>query len=462
MDNNTKEKDKLTKEIFFHKFKIIKLISSGLNNFVFEGINIITNQKVLIKIENKIRGLDALKNESYMLFILKGYGIPELISFGHKGKYNVLVEEILGKSLQDLFELNDNEIPLKDICMIAIQLLERIEYIHSKFIIHRKINPKNFVIGEKNPSLIYAIDFSNAKKYRSSRTGNHQKYRLNRKPIGELSFASINSMKGIEQSRRDDLESLGYMLIYLLKGFLPWKEFENKKEKIQKIFELKKKISLIRLCKDLPDEIRIYMEYCRNLNFEQKPSYEYLRSLFRKILIKIEKINDNIFFWNKNKIKKIEEKNNKIDLYKRKESPLMRLYRKIHKSLDRNNKIMIYENHSQRYNLKKKQNSTKTGSNMPESDELLKNGKNINDNNKSLNTKLIKFGKNYTFTNFVYKKKNNIHSAFSKKKENIRKKCNSREENFKNNKILKIINNNSFKNHNIYRHKDYLKYKYYK
>ena len=77
MDNNTKEKDKLTKEIFFHKFKIIKLISSGLNNFVFEGINIITNQKVLIKIENKIRGLDALKNESYMLFILKGYGIPE-------------------------------------------------------------------------------------------------------------------------------------------------------------------------------------------------------------------------------------------------------------------------------------------------------------------------------------------------------------------------------------------------
>ena len=201
-----------------------------------------------------------------MLFNLKGYGIPEIISFGHKGKYNVLIEELLGKSLQDLFEFNDNEMPLKDVYMIAIQLLERIEYIHSKYIIHRNINPTNFIIGEKNPSLIYAIDFANAKKYRSSRTGKHLKFNLNQKVIGDISFISINSMKGNEQSRRDDLESLGYMIIYLLKGFLPWKEFEYKKDKMQKIFELKKKISLIRLCKYLPNEIRLYMDYCRNLN----------------------------------------------------------------------------------------------------------------------------------------------------------------------------------------------------
>ena len=235
-------------------------------------------------------------NEGYLLFLLKGYGIPEIISFGHKGKYNVMIEELLSKSIQELFELNDNEMPLKNVCMIAIQLLERIEYIHSKFIIHRNINPTNFVIGEKNNSLIYVIDFGMAKKYRSSRTGKHLKFNLNQKIFGNVSFISVNSMRGMEQSRRDDLESLGYMLIYLLKGYLPWKEFENKNDKIQKIFQLKRKISLSRLCRYLPEEIKKYIEYCKILSFEQEPNYEYLKGLFKQILIKIQKINDNIFF----------------------------------------------------------------------------------------------------------------------------------------------------------------------
>ena len=328
MENKINEKKQLLKKTFFQKYKIIRALSS---NLVFEGINIITKIKVAMKLENIITGKNTLTNETYILLNIKGYGIPEIITFGHSGKYKVLIEELLGKSLQDLYELNDNEIPLKDICMIAIQLLERIEYIHSKSIIHRNINPNNFLIGEKNSSLIYIIDFANSKKYRSSRTGKHLKFNLNQKITGDFSFISINSMRGGEQSRKDDLESLGYMIIYLLKGFLPWKEFENKSNKLKKIYELKKKISLERLCRFLPDEIRMYMEYCKNLSFEQEPKYEYLKGIFKEILIKNQKINDNIFLWNKNKDehKKNEQKNkNNYDLCKRKVSPFMRLYHK--------------------------------------------------------------------------------------------------------------------------------------
>lgn len=102
MDEIIKESDSLKQKGIFQKYKLLKLIYSGLNNFVFEGINILTNDKVVVKIENKITGKDtSLKNESYMLYNLKGYGIPEIINFGYKGNYNVLIEEILGNSLQD-------------------------------------------------------------------------------------------------------------------------------------------------------------------------------------------------------------------------------------------------------------------------------------------------------------------------------------------------------------------------
>ena len=374
-------------------------------------------------------------NEGYLLFLLKGYGIPEIISFGHKGKYNVMIEELLSKSIQELFELNDNEMPLKDVCMIAIQLLERIEYIHSKFIIHRNINPTNFVIGEKNNFLIYVIDFVMAKKYRSSRTGKHLKFNLNQKIFGNVSFISVNSMRGMEQSRRDDLESLGYMLIYLLKGYLPWKEFENKNDKIQKIFQLKRKISLSRLCRYLPEEIKKYIEYCKILSFEQEPNYEYLKGLFKQILIKIQKINDNIFFWNKNK--KIDNKNIKININKRRESPSMGLYRKIHSSFNKNNINNFFdENISDRINNTKKKHYSKTELMV----KVLNNSQRGKDKYDSLNRNNNKLSSTGLIdNNYIYKKKNNINSYINNSIRNNKTTFNSNDEKIKDeNKIIYI------------------------
>ena len=430
MENKTNEQNQLLQKILFQKYRIIKLLSNDSNNLVYQGINIIDKSKVAIKLENKVAGKDNLTNESYILLNLKGQGIPEIISFGHSGKYNVLIEELLGKSLQELYEQNDNEIPLKDICMIAIQILERLQYIHSKYIIHRNINPSNFLIGTKNPSLIYMIDFAYAKKYRSSRTGNHIKFRLNQKINGQISYISANAMRGGEQSRKDDLESFGYMIIYLLKGFLPWKEFENNKNKFIKIYELKNKISSARLCRYLPDEIKILFEYTKKLSFEQEPNYEYLRGLFKDILIKMEKINDNIFFWNKikNKIKnksknrnKNEEleknkgnKSTKILLFKKKESSYKGIFRKFHKSIsNENNKI--YEKLSERTNNKSSSKDRQNYFELLPLDETYQNHNqsgtyNSNFLNNSINNPIKQSKSIIDLKSFVYKKKNNIRS----------------------------------------------------
>ena len=432
MENKVNEQKQLLQKILFQKYRIIKLLSNDSNNLVYQGINIIDKSKVAIKLEYKYAGKDNLTNESYILLNLKGQGIPEIISFGHSGKYNVLIEELLGKSLQDLYEQNDNEIPLKDICMIAIQILERLQYIHSKYIIHRNINPTNFLIGIKNPSLIYMIDFAYAKKYRSSRTGNHIRFSLNQKIIGQISYISANAMRGGEQSRKDDLESFGYMIIYLLKGFLPWKEFENNKNKFKKIYELKNKISSSRLCRYLPAEIKILIEYIKKLSFEQEPNYEYLRGLFKEILMKMDKINDNIFFWNKikskiknknkyrNKNEELEKdksnKSTKILLFKKKEHSYKGLFRKFHKSISNENKKnneKISDRNNNKNNIKDRRNYFEL---LP-LDDIYQNHNqsgtyNSNFLNNSINSHIRQSKSIIDLKSFVYKKKNNIYSLY--------------------------------------------------
>ena len=153
---------------------------------------------------------------------IEGYGIPRIISYGRHGLYNVLIEELLGISLDDILEkLITKKFNLNDVCMIGLQCLERLEYIHSKYVVHRDIKPPNLVIGKNDPNILYLIDFGLSRKYRSSRTGKHIKFNNLKLTFGSLRYLSINGNRRYEQSRRDDLESLGYMLIYIATGKLP-------------------------------------------------------------------------------------------------------------------------------------------------------------------------------------------------------------------------------------------------
>jgi len=220
--------------------------------------------------------------------------------FGVEGDYNVMVIDLLGPSLEDLFNYCKRKFTVKSVVMLGDQMLSRIEYIHYKNFIHRDIKPDNFLIGVgKKKNQVYIIDFGLAKRFKDPKTGLHIPYRDGKSLTGTARYASINTHLGIEQARRDDLESLAYVLIYFLKGELPWQglKAKNMKEKYEKIMEKKISTNVELLCKGLPVEFAEFLNYTRDIKFDEKPDYTFVKNLFKKIMDK-EKIEiDYNFDW---------------------------------------------------------------------------------------------------------------------------------------------------------------------
>ena len=291
-------------KLIFSKYLIKHLISKGSFGEVYFGTNIINGKNYALKIEEGNKQDSSLKHECYILLNLKGQGIPSVISFGVSNKYNILVENLLGRSIRDIWVEKNRKLNLKDTCIFAIQAISRLEFVHSKNYLHRDIKPANFLLGNPDNSQIYLIDFGNAKKFRSSRTGKHIRYMKSQLIFGSLLFLSMNTFKGIEQTRKDELESLGFVIIYLFNGSLPWSKikFNTIYEGLTKIYAIRKKVSIENICSNMPKEFNIYMNYVNNLKYEQCPNYEYLRNLFLNILKKIGDANEQLFSWvDKNK-----------------------------------------------------------------------------------------------------------------------------------------------------------------
>ena len=315
MHRRQNKDDELTGKIFFGKYKPEKKLGEGSFGKIYSAVNVTDGEHYALKMENKESGQNLLESEAYFLCYLRGYGIPSVKSYGFSGNYNIMVMELLGKSLEDLFQDYKRKFSLKTVCLLAQQMLERMEFIHNKHIIHRDIKPDNFVIGVNNKSeIVYILDFGLAKKYRSSRTLQHIKFNINKKLTGTARYASINALRGCEQSRRDDLEAIGYVLMYFLRGSLPWQglKVDRKEDRYKKIYEKKKATSPEELCSGFPPELAEYVRYTRNLEFEQNPDYNYLRGLFRKIMEdKGYDPNDIRFDWSKDiKYKETYHSNN--------------------------------------------------------------------------------------------------------------------------------------------------------
>ena len=353
-------------QLIFGKYEIYENIGQGSFGKVYSGINIKTLESVAIKLEPKESDLGLLKSEALYLFMLNGVGIPKLHAFGKNNKYNILVETLLSKNLSKIFEEYNKKIPLKDSLMIAIQIIERLEYLHSKLLIHRDIKLENFLIGYDDPYIIYLIDFGFCQKYRSNRTGNHVKFSSTNIFIGTMFYGSINLLKGNQPSRRDDLESAAYTIIFLLKGSLPWEstKAKTKKELIKKIYRIKISITPEELCKGLPNEIKEFYLYCRNLDFEQEPNYKYCYSLFNNALIKNGFSNDLIFSWIKDPkiLYKLKNKRQNIhcsSLTNRKSNPRERIYNSLRNTLEKKknnqkplNSHEIYKPYNNQYKRK--------------------------------------------------------------------------------------------------------------
>ncbi|KAG2313213.1 hypothetical protein Bca4012_027776 [Brassica carinata] len=283
-----------------NKFRLGRKIGSGSFGEIYLGTDIQTNEEVAIKLENAKTKHPQLLYESKLYKVLQGgTGVPNIKWYGVEGEYNVLVIDLLGPSLEDLFNFCSRKLSLKTVLMLADQMINRIEFVHQKSFLHRDIKPDNFLMGlGRRANQVYIIDFGLAKKYRDS---NHQHipYRENKNLTGTARYASMNTHLGIEQSRRDDLESLGFVLMYFLKGSLPWQGLKagNKKQKYERISEKKVSTSIESLCRGYPSEFASYFHYCRSLRFDDKPDYAYLKRLFRDLFIREGFQFDYVFDW---------------------------------------------------------------------------------------------------------------------------------------------------------------------
>ena len=331
---------KLTlKSILFKKYLVIKKIDEGSFGSIYLSQNIQTKEKVAIKIENRKTENPLLEREAYILFYLRGPGLPEIKTFGKTKDLFILIQNLLGPSLANLLDKHSIVFTIKDICMLSIQMIERLEYIHLKNYIHRDIKPHNFLMGIDDPDILYLIDFGLSKKYRSKK-GKHIKFSINNNITGTPRYCSINGLRGAEQSRRDDLESLFYVIIYFFRGNLPWQnlKIKSRQERFNRINYLKKNISYKILCKNLPQELYNFGTYIKRLKFEEDPDYNFLRNCFDSILKKINEKNDNKFSWLtnfKSYSNNKKQKDNQPNIVRRKNSSHKRLLEKISSSLEK-------------------------------------------------------------------------------------------------------------------------------
>ena len=279
-------------------------IGSGSFGEIYTAKNTKLNIDIAIKSESIIDNRHPrLKYEASVLKYLQGgsihspLGIPNFFDFISSEKYNYMMMELLGPSLEDLFNLCQRNFTLKTILSLGDQMICRIEFLHSRYLVHRDIKPDNFLMGlNNNKSIVYICDFGLCKQFRDQ-NGKHIKFKDGKSLIGTARYTSINSHLGYEQSRRDDLESLAYSLIYFSRGSLPWMgiKAKNKNEKYKKIFEKKLSSTNDFLCEKLPKEFIDFFHYIKELEFEDKPNYKYLKALLGKMYDKNNYNYDMIF-----------------------------------------------------------------------------------------------------------------------------------------------------------------------
>lgn len=273
----------MNKIILGDNYKLIKKIGSGSFGEVYLTEDKIGNQYAA-KIESNAEK-QRLKAE-YNIYkkVLNNktiVGIPRVYNYIETTNYNILIMELLGKSLENIYDDNGREMGNSTLFKLALDMLHVIERFHSKGFIHRDIKPNNFLFNKHKPyDTLYLMDFGLSKNYINK--GKHIDIKFERSLIGTARYASLNIHWGIEPSRRDDIESIGYVLIYLAKGRLPWQglKADKKKTQIEKIGEKKLVVTTEKLCEDLPPCFFAYLDYCKKLKFEEKPDYEHLKNLF--------------------------------------------------------------------------------------------------------------------------------------------------------------------------------------
>ena len=341
--------------MFNQKYIMIKKIEQGAFGEIYKGKNLQTDQFVAIKIEKNISSLSTLSglmnyvnlvNEIKILsFLQTEPRFPKLHAYGYENKHLYMIMSYLGDNLEQKLKKSWGFFSLQTVCKIAIQSLEILSVFHNKGFVHRDIKPENFLCGlGKEKEMIYLVDFGLSNRYLNKKN-QHINFLSKKGFTGTAAYASINTHREYEQSRRDDLISLGYCLIYFLQGCLPWQDLiiDDKKEKILKIREMKEKIEYDELTGNLHLNINKYMQNVFKLGFFDKPDYELLINFFKEILMgKNEK--EVSFDWNVlNKQNKKAKKANKMMMEVHNDSERQNRLPS-EESFQRRNSLMVFEN----------------------------------------------------------------------------------------------------------------------
>jgi serine/threonine protein kinase len=290
-------------------YEFDEIIGRGRFGRVYKGIHNSTGEYVAIKLEDKRDEHKLLEEAEFLKNIGKICNhVPEILQTGNSIRWNYMIMSFLGPNLEELFIYCGRNFSLKTTLLLTLQVLDTIKEVHASGIIHRDIKPDNFVMGfGETHNKLFLIDFGLAITYINSDM-QHKEYEHKTQFTGTGRYSSLTNHQGIQQSRRDDLESIGYMLIYFLKGKLPWQNIpplkpKNKMEKLQKLKNIHKKkesCDINELCEGCPSEFKQYIIYCRKLGYKEKPDYSYIRQLFRKVMKRHGYRNDKIFDWDTN------------------------------------------------------------------------------------------------------------------------------------------------------------------
>ncbi|KAH8086173.1 protein kinase [Aureococcus anophagefferens] len=237
--------------------------------------------RVAMKFEKHGLRCPQLRHEYKVYRELQGCrGVCKVQYYGTHNNFNVMILDLLGPSLEELFTKCGRRFSLKTTLKLADQMLERCEALHGRHLIHRDIKPANFTMGDATTSpMVYCIDFGLSRRFRNPHTLQHIPHRVGKSLTGTPRYASISNHLGIEQSRRDDLEAIGYVLVYFAKGRLPWQGLKAKSahKKYKLILDKKQEISIAQLCHGCPAQFAEYLSYCRSLKFDASPNVAYLR-----------------------------------------------------------------------------------------------------------------------------------------------------------------------------------------